>query len=226
VSDSPATERTYRVRNTNETPPTSWQYVAENSRVISQGSFDDFLKKLQDRAIKAGKDPVPIEAKIHQDTGMELEAKGYHGLIEVRTEVKRTVSQYASGTKANFLKWWKESRIHGMLKGKVERGEQIFVDRAKADQRANICANHCRHNVIPNSKNWLQEWTDGQMLGAVQNRKTSHHEEIGVCEVCSCELRAAVWFEDDITVASMTGQSFVENFPEKCWKKALLNPPN
>ena len=117
-----------------------------------------------------------------------------------------------------------------MLSGKVERGENVFVDQSEADRRAAICTGgtqpgmRCQFNVTPESKSWAEEWTDAKMLKSVEGRSTAYQDRLAVCTVCSCELRASVWWTPDIIAASQRDKSFVRRFPDFCWKKKISNP--
>jgi hypothetical protein len=147
---------------------------------------------------------------------------GRNDLVEITKEVPRSAEQYSTGAKAAFLKWWRESPVYGLIKGKASRGEAVFVEQIEGNRRALICA-RCPHNVIPAGKGWLHNWTDGQMLKSVEDRKTESHGQLGVCEVCSCELRAAVWWQPDIIAATTREAKFARNLPSHCWKRRIID---
>ena len=149
---------------------------------------------MQRALLDLGEDPSLARDQIHDATAKSLIERGHHDLVQVTKEVPREPGQCASGAKAAFLKWWRESPIYGLIHGKASRGESVFVDQTEGDRRAAICVN-CPHNVIPAGKGWLQNWTDGQMLKSVEGRTTASQDRLGVCEVCSCELRVAVWWQ-------------------------------
>lgn len=217
--------RQYRVRNQNETPPHGWIWKHSAGAILrSSESFSELLERVEAFRLDRNEDPKSAFAEIHHFTAMHLIAIGRSDLIEVVGPVRRTREHYASGAKAAFLQWWSESPLIGLLRGKVGRGEPVFVDQAEADRRATLCVN-CPHNVIPVGKGWAQQWTDGKMLDAVEGRRTVHHERLGACEVCSCELRASVWWRPDILLAAQRGKSFVKRFPDFCWKKKLSTTP-
>ncbi|MCB1203891.1 MAG: hypothetical protein KDN18_06505 [Verrucomicrobiae bacterium] len=189
--------------------------------MFSRETFADLLEGVQRTLLNLGEDPALASSQIHQATAESLIHQGREDLVQVAKEVPRSAGQYASGAKAAFLKWWRESPVYGLISGKVDRGEEVFVGQAEADRRASICAG-CPHNVIPAGKGWLQNWTDGQMLKSVEGRKTASHERLGVCEVCSCELRAAVWWQADIIATTTRDAKFARHLPAPCWKRKIL----
>ena len=178
-----------------ESPPGGWLWHhPKTGQTFSRETFSDLLESAQRTLLNLGLDPSLAAAQIHEATTANLIQLGRHDLVQVTKEVPREPSQYASGAKAAFLKWWRESPIYGLIHGKASRGESVFVDQTEGDRRAAICVN-CPHNVIPAGKGWLQNWTDGQMLKSVEGRTTASQDRLGVCEVCSCELRVAVWWQ-------------------------------
>lgn len=220
----PAEIRRYRVRQPHETPPGGWVWKRGDALLTDRENFFALEGRVQAHLIQAGEDPAVAADEIHHCTALHLIAIGQSKRVEVIGDVRRTGEQYRSGAKAAFLTWWKQSPIAGLLRGKIDRGEPVFVAQAEADRRAAICAN-CPHNVTPAAKSWAQKWTDGGMLAAVEDRKTAHHDRLAVCQVCSCELRAAVWWLPDILIASMKGKRFPLKFPAICWKAKLHQIP-
>lgn len=218
------TQVSYKVFNESETPPGGWKWYHRGSdRSFAHESFSDILKGVQRTLLNLGEDPSLAALEIHQTTAASLIKLGRIDLVQVTKEVPRSVEQYATGARATFLKWWRESPVYGLIKGKASRGESVFVDQDEGNRRAMICAK-CPHNVIPAGKGWLQNWTDGQMLKSVEGRKTEGHDKLGVCEVCSCELRAAVWWTPDIIAATTRDAKFVRNLPAHCWKRQIIDP--
>lgn len=208
------------MRQPHETPPGGWVWKRGDAILTDRENFFALEGRVQAHLIKAGEDPAVASDEIHHCTALHLIATGHGAKVQAIGEVRRTREQYRSGAKAAFLSWWKQSPIAGLLRGKVDRGEPVFVDQKEADRRAAICA-RCPHNITPASKTWAQQWTDGGMLAAVENRKTAHHDQLAVCDVCSCELRASVWWLPDILITSMKGMRFSQKFPAFCWKAKL-----
>lgn len=203
-------------------PPGGWRWHHPRSgRIVSRDTFVDLLEGAERTLLNLGEDPALASSQIHQATAEHLIRQGRGDLVQVVKEVPRSAGQYATGAKAAFLKWWRESPVYGLIRGKVNRGEAVFVGQAEADRRAAICAG-CPHNVIPAGKGWLQNWTDGQMLKSVEGRTTASQERLGVCEICSCELRAAVWWQADIIATTTRDAKFARRLPRHCWKRQIL----
>lgn len=215
----------YRISNERESPPGGWKwYHPKSGQILSRDSYSEILEAAQRTLLNLEGDPSLAASQIHQETAENLLRMGRGDLVQVVKEVPREAGQYASGAKAAFLKWWRESPIYGLIHGKASRGEAVFVDQAEGDRRAAICAK-CPHNVIPAGKGWLQNWTDGQMLKSVEGRETTSQDKLGVCDVCSCELRAAVWWQPDIIAATTRDAKFARDFPAHCWKRKVISNP-
>jgi len=71
-----------------------------------------------------------------------------------------------------------------------------FVSQEVADGRSNICRT-CPYNVFPDKGPFIK-WSDTVAEGAVGNRKSKYHDELGNCEVCTCPLRAKVFYDGEI----------------------------
>jgi hypothetical protein len=210
------------VLNDQDTPLGGWLWQHPKSGcTLSRECFSDLLESAQRTLLNLGLDPSLASAQIHDATAANLIRLGHHDLVQVTKEVPREPGQYASGAKAAFLKWWRESPVYGLIHGKVRRGESVFVDQTEGDRRAAVCVN-CPHNVIPAGKGWLQNWTDGQMLKSVEGRTTASQDRLGVCEVCSCELRAAVRWQPDIIATTTRDAKFARRLPRHCWKRQIL----
>jgi hypothetical protein len=188
-----------------------------SGRLFSSTNLEEFAARVQRTLLDIGEDPSLALTQIHKATDKSLIERGHHDLVQTLKEVPRSAEQYTTGAKAAFLKWWRESPIYGLIHGKASRGEAVFVDQAEGDRRAAICVN-CPHNVIPAGKGWLQNWTDGQMLKSVEGRTTASQDHLGVCEVCSCELRAAVWWQPDIIATTTRDAKFARRLPRR-WKR-------
>ncbi len=96
---------------------------------------------MQRALLDLGEDPSLARSQIHEATAKSLIERGHRDLVQAVKEVPREPSQYASGAKAAFLKWWRESPIYGLIHGKASRGESVFVDQTEGDRRAAICVN-------------------------------------------------------------------------------------
>jgi hypothetical protein len=88
-----------------------------------------------------------------------------------------------------------------------------FVPQSKADERSAICAK-CPHNIFPDKGPFIK-WSDDIAEAAVGKRKSKYHDKIGNCQICSCPLRAKVWYNGKLEFS----EEQLEKFPEFCWQK-------
>lgn len=104
------------------------------------------------------------------------------------------------------------------LKGGVALIKQIafkrFCSQQEADRRAAICAG-CPKNVFPD-KTFFTQWSDEMAENMVGIRKSSEHDKLGNCEVCTCVLKAKV-FADPRDIEHSKEE--LEQMPDFCWVK-------
>jgi len=72
-------------------------------------------------------------------------------------------------------------------------GEKNMVHPEEADARAAQCST-CKFNVFPDKSTFLQ-WSDSVAEASTHGKKSKHYNKLGNCEVCSCPLRAKVWYK-------------------------------
>lgn len=72
-------------------------------------------------------------------------------------------------------------------------GKKNMVDQRIADARARQCRT-CPFNVFPDKGEFLQ-WSDAVAEASTHGRKSKYYKKLGNCEVCSCPLRAKVWYK-------------------------------
>jgi hypothetical protein len=82
------------------------------------------------------------------------------------------------------------------VKGGVALIENILMKKmvspVEADARAKICTG-CPHNIFPDKSAFVQ-WSDEIAEASTGGLRTELHDKLGNCEVCSCTLKAKVWF--------------------------------
>ena len=88
-----------------------------------------------------------------------------------------------------------------------------FASQKEADRRAAICA-VCPHNVFPDRGNFIR-WADHMAVVSVGDRKSKHHDELGNCAVCTCPLRAKVFYTGKNT---LTEEQKIEMRKVNCWQ--------
>lgn len=74
-------------------------------------------------------------------------------------------------------------------------GKEARVDQEEADQRAGVCI-QCPYNVFPDKSGFLK-WSDMIAENTVGDSRSKHHDRLGNCEVCTCTLKAKVFFRGE-----------------------------
>lgn len=81
------------------------------------------------------------------------------------------------------------------VRGGVELLRNMFfkkqVTDEEAEARAKICVG-CTYNYFPDKGPFVQ-WSDNTAIKQVGERRTSVHDKLGNCAVCSCPLRSKVF---------------------------------
>lgn len=96
-------------------------------------------------------------------------------------------------------------------------GFKQIVSKEKAEKRASVCVK-CPHNVFYGEDKDIpkfQKWTDNIALECVEGLKVSCHERLGMCEICSCVLKAKVWSGEKI----VNDKEVYDSFPDNCFQK-------
>ncbi len=87
------------------------------------------------------------------------------------------------------------------------------VSQDEADARASQCA-LCKYNTFPD-KDMFVEWSDRIADASVGDRRTKHHDALGNCEVCTCTLKAKVFYKGDM---GLTEEQITRMQEVKCWQ--------
>lgn len=103
------------------------------------------------------------------------------------------------------------------VKGGVALIENILMKKMvsveEAEARAKICLS-CPHNVFPD-KDAFVKWSDELAENATGGRRVSAHEQLGNCDVCTCTLKAKVWFGGTLR---LTGAERQKMKAVNCWQ--------
>ena len=111
--------------------------------------------------------------------------------------------------------------LMGYIKGGVVLVKNLWyrftATQFEADERALQCST-CKFNKFPNKGIFIK--TSDQLAEAsVGNKRSAHYDELGSCTVCSCPLRAKVWYKDEATFSPKE----IEQFKEvNCWQLKLI----
>lgn len=91
-----------------------------------------------------------------------------------------------------------------------------FASQEEADRRAEICVK-CPHNVFPDKTRFVR-WTDAIAKASIGSRRSKLHNDLGSCEVCTCPLRAKVFYEGD---PELTEEELSKMKAVGCWQPEL-----
>lgn len=94
--------------------------------------------------------------------------------------------------------------------------EEHTVTQAEAEERAEQCT-ACPKNVSIDAEDLsdFQKWSDHVAAAFVGDKRTSKHNYLGSCSVCTCVLKAVVWYKGD---PKLTPQQKQEAESVNCWK--------
>lgn len=105
------------------------------------------------------------------------------------------------------------------LISKLFYGVDHLVDQATADRRASICV-QCRYNVFPD-KGPFVAWSDQIAAHMTGDLKSKHNDLLGNCEVCSCLLRAKVFWRGNM---GLTDAQEAKMRSVGCWQVEVPKP--
>jgi len=74
-----------------------------------------------------------------------------------------------------------------------------FVEQCEADNRSETCIG-CPANSFPDRKGFIK-WAQNASEAVVGGRKSVHHDELGECSICKCNLRSKVWIGTEIELS-------------------------
>lgn len=94
---------------------------------------------------------------------------------------------------------------------------ESFVDQATADNRAAQCI-ACPNNIFPDMSGF-DAGADLIAQASVGDRRSIHHKNLGNCEVCTCPLRAKVWYNGTV---ELDLKQIKEMEKVNCWQLKLL----
>ena len=92
-------------------------------------------------------------------------------------------------------------------------GEENMVGQEEADRRAKICIK-CPHNFNPD-KYFYEQWADEVAENSTFGKKSAHYGELFNCEVCTCPLRAKVFYKGPFVLNDEQKQKMKE---VGCWQ--------
>lgn len=216
-----------RVKNPDQSPPDGWAWKEPSGdKVIRGGTLSETVSMVTGWLIEVNGDAGNVEAEIHQTTAKALLSNGRRDLIEIHDKVNRSWRMVISGGMAAVVAAWEGNPIQALLKGELERGNDILVDQAEADRRARVCCEGnegkpCDANVIPIDQSKFDEKANTYMLESVAGNESKYNDDLDTCKICSCELKVAVWWKPKILAFSMKAAGYEKKLPAFCWKRKL-----
>lgn len=91
-----------------------------------------------------------------------------------------------------------------------------FEPQEEADRRGEICT-RCPHNVFPDRGPFIK-WIDDIAERSIGKLQSKHHNELGICEVCSCPLRSKVFYNGKIKLTKEQRSTMEALIDPKCWQ--------
>lgn len=114
--------------------------------------------------------------------------------------------------------------IWTMLKGGVALLVNLwygtFASQEVAQARAAQCAT-CPFNELP-EKTSVEKWQDQIAEASVGDRKTTYQSQLGNCRVCTCVLKAKVFYDGPV---SFSKEEIAKFKSVNCWQLTLINKP-
>lgn len=89
-----------------------------------------------------------------------------------------------------------------------------FASQEVADARGAICV-QCPGNIFPDKDDFVK-WSDDLAEQSVGKLRSAHHDQLGNCAVCTCPLRAKVFWDGEFKFTPRQ----MKKFPDFCWQKA------
>lgn len=107
------------------------------------------------------------------------------------------------------------------LKGGVSLFEMLLfkkvVELDVAESRAKICLK-CSHNVRP-PESTFDEWADAVAEASIGSKEqVSVSKQLGICELCTCNLRAKIWKSAPFHLSAIEIAKMKEVKEVKCWQ--------
>lgn len=204
----------YRLKRLDEAPPGGFDcFVSETGfRWAHEPSFQRLAEKVFEHLKANSLDATTAFDRIQKDTVARL----------LRTNETRWLEAYTPEVDRlhrSFIGYAFGARAYVEIQVRLARGESIFVDSAVAEQRAATCAG-CSKNVKETRTPGAAIAADAALRVSLGERSTKIDAALGRCSVCTCQLRAAVHFSDEVIRAG-TAESQIPSFPQHCWKRRL-----
>lgn len=117
--------------------------------------------------------------------------------------------------------WWQGTKAFALINAREAAGHEVVVNPEKSASRAAVCVSCKPHNQVPSDASWLEKWANGKMRERIDGATTPHDDKLGICMICSCELRTIVHFDAEL-LRQTTSPNMLAKLPEHCWKRKEL----
>lgn len=96
-------------------------------------------------------------------------------------------------------------------------GNKYIVEQEVADERSKQCKG-CKFNSFPDKGPFI-EWSDRLAEASLgSSKKSKYHDDLGNCDVCSCPLRAKVFYGGVVKIEKAQKEKYKE---VNCWQLKL-----
>lgn len=200
----------FEIINTSESPPGGYWYTQpESGRTFHHYARGPFLDAIRDHRLA---NEYPISATWVQEIEDEM-CKGNPGWLGRacrRVGDRHNPRQLSFAATLSFLQ---------MLVGWFVRGAQL-VDQEEANRRANACAGCPMNKELSFGCGLCMSSIYEALKKLIGDRKTDRDDVLGSCGICSCSLKAAVWFPLKAQQLNLTDE-MKEEFSKLswCWKR-------
>lgn len=185
-----------------------------------------FLKFLPFETSSVWKLPDPDTGRMHEAESREKliqQIVSYRSQNRLPTVEKlgEVIENYLCSLPINIGKCMKAPPLKRgfvqALKGGLLLIEKLWYDKTVpqqvADSRAKVCVS-CPYNVFADKGPFIK-WADMIAENSVGDKKSMYHNELGNCSVCSCPLRAKVFYDGDM---GLTQEQKAQMKEVNCWQ--------
>lgn len=194
----------FEIKDTGITPPCGWVFkVAQMNIDIEASSYDQLVTKAR-QIYEINHQPIPedLEQQIHKHICQLCPTGVCKSFFNRFAFAARTLM---NGTAAFSMM--------------MRKGKGGLVSPEEAERRAAICT-ECSYNT-DNPPCYKCRSYETIIQRVTHGRSTTKDDQINVCGMCGCFLRAMVHCDVGVLRAATPKRS-VRYYPDHCWKKQQL----
>jgi|TARA_Y100000289_G_C3929123_1_gene155331 hypothetical protein len=194
----------FKLNNIDLTPPCGWMYnIALTNVTIKSSSYNELVNEVK-LNLKINNFDIPDN--LEEDIQHQICQNSPNTYCKNSTSLVYRPMDVYNGTSAF---------VHMMRKGK-----KSFVNIEKAEERAEICSK-CPLNV-QNPGCWSCKGFQHIVDKVTKGRKTKLDNELKVCGICKCFIKAMVHVDVEILNLTTKKKIIKNKYPDFCWKKKEL----